>query len=108
RYFDHDTAYYVTYRNRLLDLGFDMTLKKFAVGHYQGTDRAKSYRSLVNVPAVGDVSIYMNHPLKYKGYTFYQASFQQNDQGQATTSILSVNRDPGRWMKYLGSLLIVL
>jgi cytochrome c biogenesis protein ResB len=50
----------------------------------------------------------MNNPLKLNGFTFYQASFQENKQGQATTSILSVNRDPGRWMKYLGSLFIVL
>ena len=108
RFFDHNVAYYVTYRNALLDLGFNMTLEKFTVGHYQGTDRAKSYRSLVQVAGYGPAKIYMNHPLKYKGYTFYQASFQQNDQGQATTSILSVNRDPGRWIKYLGSALIVL
>ena len=25
-----------------------------------------------------------------------------------TTSVLSVNRDPGRWIKYIGSLFIVL
>ena len=50
----------------------------------------------------------MNQPLKYNGYTFYQASFQENEKGEATASILSVNRDPGRWVKYLGSFLIVL
>ncbi len=108
QFFDKNVAYYVTYRNALLDLGFNMTLDKFTVGHYQGTDRAKSYRSQVNVAGYGKAKIYMNHPLKYKGYTFYQASFQQNNQGQPTTSILSVNRDPGRWLKYLGSFLIVL
>jgi cytochrome c biogenesis protein ResB len=50
----------------------------------------------------------MNEPLKHNGFTFYQASFQENQTGEATTSILSVNKDPGRWIKYLGSFLIVL
>ena len=78
------------------------------MGRYQGTMRAASYASDVQIPNVLEAHISMNNPLKHGGYTFYQASFQENDMGQATTSILSVNYDPGRWIKYLGSLLIVL
>jgi cytochrome c biogenesis protein ResB len=62
----------------------------------------------VDVPGRGAVVISMNEPLKKDGYTFYQSSFEQNERGEATVSILSVNHDPGRWIKYLGSFLIVL
>ncbi|OFZ10952.1 MAG: hypothetical protein A2Z20_08885 [Bdellovibrionales bacterium RBG_16_40_8] len=101
-------SYVVAYRNRLLDLGFDMSLKQFTVGRYQGTNRAMSYESIVNVSGLGERHISMNEPLKYRGYTFYQASFQENDQGEATTSILSVNKDPGRPVKYFGFFFVVL
>ena len=55
-----------------------------------------------------EVLISMNNPLKYDGFTFYQASFEQDDMGNPTASILSVNNDPGRFLKYLGSMLLVL
>jgi len=50
----------------------------------------------------------MNEPLKHNGYTFYQSSFQENKMGEPIASVLSVNYDPGRWIKYFGSLCIVL
>ncbi len=108
RFFADNMMYLVAYRNRLLDVGFDIRLEKFNVGRYQGTNRAMSYESLVEVDGLGEQLISMNNPLKHGGYTFYQASFQEDDKGAATTSILSVNRDPGRVPKYLGSLLIVM
>ena len=108
RLYTDNLMYLVSYANRRIDLGFEIQLDKFEVGRYQGTMRAASYASDVQIPGVLEAHISMNNPLKHGGYTFYQASFQENDAGQATTSILSVNYDPGRWIKYLGSLLIVL
>lgn len=108
RFLDDSIMYVVTYRNRMLDIGFDMKLENFKVGRYQGTNRAMTYESLVSVPGLGEQTISMNEPLKHNGYTFYQASFSEDRQGQPTTSILSVNKDPGRPIKYLGSLMIVL
>lgn len=99
---------FLAFGQRRVDLGFPLTLKKFEVGHYQGTNRASSYESLVEVPELGESKISMNEPLKYGGLTFYQASFEQNEKGEPVASILSVNRDPGRPLKYLGSLMIVL
>ena len=49
----------------------------------------------------------MNKPLEYGGYTFYQASYQV-EEGAPPISVLSVNYDPGRWLKYVGSMLLVL
>ena len=67
-----------------------------------------SYESDVSVEGLGKVNISMNEPMKHAGYTFYQSSFQEDDMGRPTASILSVNKDPGRWIKYFGSALIVL
>ena len=103
--FTNDAVYLLTYGNRRIDIGFPLTLKSFEVNHYQGTMRAMAYKSLVDVPEVGEVLISMNEPLKHKGLTFYQASFQEEN-GQPVASIFSVNHDPGRWLKYLGSLIM--
>ncbi len=108
RLFSDQASYIVTYGNRRIELPFELQLKDFRVGRYQGTLRAASYESLVQVPNKGEILISMNEPLKHEGFTFYQASFVDDEQGRPIASVLSVNRDPGRWIKYLGSLLIVL
>lgn len=103
-----DRAYLISFGHRQLDLAFPIKLNNFIIGKYQGTDRAASYESEVEVPGRGNVRISMNEPMQYKGFTFYQSSFEKNERGEPVISILSVNYDPGRWIKYLGSLLIVL
>jgi hypothetical protein len=109
RLYLEDRAYIVSFANRNVDIGFPLTLKEFRMDKYQGTDRAATYESEVDVPERGRVVISMNEPLKHNGFTFYQASFQRDPAtGKPIASILSVNRDPGRWIKYVGSLLIVL
>lgn len=105
--FTSDAVYLMTYGNRRIDIGFPLTLKKFEVNHYQGTMRAMAYKSLVDTPEAGETLISMNEPLKEKGLTFYQASFQEEN-GQPVASIFSVNHDPGRWIKYMGSLVMTI
>ena len=105
--FSNETVYFVTYGNKRLDIGFNMTLDRFEMEKYEGTQMAKSYKSVVDIPNIGQKEISMNEPLKHNGYTFYQSSFQENKMGEPTASILSVNYDPGRWIKYFGSLCIV-
>jgi hypothetical protein len=48
--------------------------------------------------------IYMNHVLDYRGYRFFQSSFDRDEQG----SVLSVNHDPGTLPTYLGYLLMAI
>ena len=108
RLYVEDTAYVISYGYRQIELNFPLRLLDFKVGTYQGTDRAASYESEVQVPGVGQVRVSMNEPLHHDGFTFYQASFEKDETGKPVTSILSVNHDPGRWIKYLGSFLIVL
>lgn len=103
--FTNNAVYLLTYGNRRIDVGFPIQLKSFKVSRYQGTMRAMAYESVVDVPDHQDHLISMNEPLKYKGLTVYQASFQEEN-GQPVASIFSVNHDPGRFLKYLGSLIM--
>ncbi|HAG90668.1 MAG TPA: cytochrome c biogenesis protein [Bdellovibrionales bacterium] len=108
RLYTEDSMYVLAYVFRQIDVGFPLILKDFQIGHYQGTKRAASYQSLVETPDGKEVVISMNEPLKYGGFTFYQSSFEQDEMGKPKVSVLSVNHDPGRWLKYFGSFLIVL
>ena len=123
--FGSDKAYLLSYQNRRLALGFDLKLNKFEIQRYQGTMRAMQYSSDVEAIAttqgVAQVNvdqqyiqkvsqkISMNEPLKFMGYTIYQASFQEDGQtGQPIASVFSINQDPGRWIKYMGCLIFSL
>jgi len=106
--FAEHAVYFVAYVNRRIDLGFLLQLKDFSVDRYQGSTRAAGYKSLVAVPELGNREISMNEPLDHKGLKIYQASFQDGPLGNPVASIFSVNYDPGRWLKYLGSLIMVL
>jgi hypothetical protein len=101
-------VYIVTYGSKRIDLGFKLDLKNFEIGRDPGSNKAATYQSLVATPDGKETLIAMNEPLKYQGLTFYQASFQEGPDGAPIASILSVNRDPGRWLKYLGSLILSL
>ncbi len=106
--FSDQAVYILAYAHRRIDLGFPITLKRFDMGKYPGTNQAMSYQSLIETKDAGEVLISMNEPHKEAGYTFYQASFQEGPSGQPEASILSVNQDPGRALKYLGSLILTL
>lgn len=108
----------VGYYPKRVTLPFAIRLKQFEVKNDPGTQNAASYSSdvqvvktfqkdeteLQNLPTH---NISMNEPLKESFYTFYQASFIP-DFPRAVTSVLTVNHDPGRSLKYWGSLLLVL
>ena len=102
----------LSHEERRTALPFGIRLDSFKVGTNPGTMDAASYESFVTVvdslgAPLDTARIAMNEPLQHGGYTFYQASFVQRP-GAPSTTILSVNRDPGRPFKYLGSLLAVI
>lgn len=101
----------VRYEGRSLPLDFAIHLDDFVEEKYPGVALAASFESHVKVhPAVGDAfteRIYMNHPLVYEGFTFYQASFQRKPDGQEIT-VLSVARDPGMTLSFVGCCILVL
>lgn len=97
--------------NKLYHLPFALELKRFKMDTNPGTDDPASYESFVNVKTVAEVTpahIFMNNPLKRDKYTFYQASYFELPGEDAFGSVLSVNYDPGRPIKYGGSILLVL
>jgi len=90
-------------------LPFTLTLKDFTHDRYAGTDIPKNFSSLVRLrdPSAGqdrDVLIYMNNPLRYGGYTFYQASFGKDD----TLSVLQVVRNPGWLLPYFSFAIVTI
>ncbi len=111
KFFTSKAVYVVAFTHQKYDLGFDLRLKSFEIGRHLGSMKASSYKSHVEILDEGvskEHVIAMNEPLKFRGLTFYQASFQQDPtSGVPVASIFSVNADPGRWLKYLGSLLVV-
>ncbi len=95
-----------------LRLPFSIQLQKFILGTDPGTTKAASYQSDVSVvdehgQPQKTAHISMNEPTTYGGYTFYQASYQM-EEGKPAVSVFSVNYDPGRAIKYVGCLLMVL
>lgn len=74
---------------------------------YPGTQVPKDYSSVVRVtdPEYNEdreVRIWMNHPLRYRGETFYQSSFLEGDAG----TVLQVVRNPGWLMPYIACALV--
>lgn len=96
-----------------IHLPFQITLKKFMMQKNPGTNSPASYESFISLfdsrknKAAIDAHVYMNNPLKYDEFTFYQSSFYPIGP-EVFASVLSANYDPGRPLKYLGSILLVL
>lgn len=86
---------------------FEIELVDFKHDKYPGTEIPFNFSSEVMVHHEDHTKnqkalIYMNHPLRYEGLTFYQASFANQD----TTSIFQVVRNPGWLLPYLSVLLM--
>ncbi len=84
-------------------------LLDFSHDRYPGTEIPHNFSSEVRIiePDSGDgrtTLIYMNHPLRFAGFTFYQASFGNED----TMSMFQVVRNPARWVPYFACLMITL
>ena len=63
---------------------YSLTLQKFTHERYAGTQIAKNFAShaVLSDPERNenrDVLIYMNHPLRYRGETFFQSGFEEGD-----------------------------
>jgi hypothetical protein len=86
---------------------FEVELVDFSHEKYPGTEIPFNYSSEVMVRHSDTTKnqkalIYMNHPLRYEGLTFYQASFANDDR----TSIFQVVRNPGWILPYVSVLLM--
>ncbi|MCD6025074.1 MAG: hypothetical protein K0Q91_1990 [Fibrobacteria bacterium] len=94
-------------RRRHYPLDFSLTLKDFIRTLHPGTDVARSYESYVDLHdglSSRPVKVWMNNPLRYKGYTFFQASFAIDQEGEHSTFAVVTN--PGRLIPYISSLMV--
>ncbi|MDD5150821.1 MAG: cytochrome c biogenesis protein CcsA [Flavobacterium sp.] len=95
--------YTLLYGNKVYTLPFSIKLNDFVAQKYPGTERSfSSFESQVTIQdgtEPFDYKIYMNHILDYKGYRFFQSSFDPDEQG----TVLSVNHDYwGTLITYIG------
>lgn len=95
------TRHYKPYRIHLIDFRHDK---------YKGTEIPKNFSSRIRVvnPKSGEdreVLIRMNEPLRYKGETYYQGSFDPKDE---RVSILQVVRNPSWLTPYVSCALVAL
>ena len=97
----------LSWGSKLVSLPFSIKLIKFELERYPGSQSPSSYAS--DVEAVSDAGeilkrykIYMNHPLNFEGFKFFQSSYDTDELG----SVLEVNRDPGKIPTYIGYFLL--
>lgn len=104
---------------RQVPLGFTVHLNDFIEDKYPGSSMAMAYASQVTVHDHDsdappewqhrDLEISMNNPLVYSGFKIFQSSFERpRSEGGPEVTILSVNRDPGDEIVYIGSLTLVI
>ena len=102
------TTVEITYGSKATTLPFAIRLNDFVLERYPGSSSPSGYKSdviLLDKSANVEMPfmIFMNNILKYKGYRFYQSSFDGDEKG----TILSVNNDKaGMFVTYTGYILL--
>lgn len=105
-----NTSLAISYGAKPITIPFKIKLREFIMERYPGTNSAASYASeiqLIDQPKDEqfDFRIFMNNILTYRGYRFFQSSFDKDEKG----TYLSVNSDFwGTWVSYLGYFLLTL
>ncbi len=81
--FTKQSQYYTLFADEkvvLEDEKAEIVFKEFSIEYYPGSQMPKEYRSRVELFEDGvlksDYSLRVNHPLRYKGFSFYQSSFK--------------------------------
>ncbi len=102
-----DLEFTLFYGSKVYELPFKIKLNKFIATKYPGTEKSyAAFESQVTVESKEkpfNARIFMNNVLDYKGYRFFQASFDEDEKGTK----LSVNHDFwGTWITYIGYFLL--
>lgn len=101
-----DVSVTLSYGSEEISLPFEVRLNDFQLERYPGSTSPSSYASEVTVLDQKEefpYRIFMNNVLDYKGYRFYQASYDTDELG----TVLAVNKDrPGTLITYFGYLLM--
>ncbi len=100
-----DVEIELAWGSKVIALPFSFKLLDFELQRYPGSQSPSSYASELEVidnSTTFPYRIFMNHPLTYKGYKFFQSSYDLDEKG----TILEVNKDPGKWPTYFGYFLL--
>jgi len=106
----NDTKVSLSYGKSPHKLPFSIELRKFEVERYPGSNSPSSFASEITLTDTERQTktpfrIYMNNILKYRGYRFFQSSYDQDEKG----TILSVSHDfGGTFISYSGYLLMLI
>lgn len=89
---------------------YSVYLYNFRFDRYAGTDTPKDYSSFVRLEdperdVVRDVRIWMNNPLRYRGDTLYQSSF---DAATEKGTVLQVVENRGWMAPYVGCMIVAI
>jgi hypothetical protein len=89
---------------------YSVYLYSFRFDRYAGTDTPKDYSSFVKLEdpdreVVRDVRIWMNNPLRYRGDTLYQSSF---DAATEKGTVLQVVENRGWMAPYVGCMIVAI
>lgn len=91
-----------------IPVGYDLHLDDFVLVTYPGSENPASFESHVRIhdPERGvegrPFRIHMNRPLTYRGFKYFQSSYDSDRKG----TVLSVNNDPGTLPTYIGYTLL--
>ena len=105
-----ETPVKLTYGSEPVSIPFELHLKDFQLERYIGSESPSSFASEITLTdkergVTREVRIFMNNTLKYRGYRFYQSSYDQDELG----TVLSVNMDFwGSLITYAGYFLMAL
>lgn len=101
-----DRVFTVDMRKRLWPMPFEVKLDTFAADFHPGTGRPKKFVSDIQRVEDGHeshVTIQMNEPMRYKGLTFFQASYGPPGArpGEKMYSVFEIVRNPAdKWPEY--------
>jgi cytochrome c-type biogenesis protein CcsB len=95
------------YGSKVHNLPFSIKLDDFIAEKQPGTEKSysafKSKIEVLNGKESFKDSVFMNNVLDYKGFRFFQASFDEDEKG----TVLSVSHDFwGTWISYIGYFLL--
>jgi hypothetical protein len=102
-------TYQIALRQQRTYRPYTFQLKDLKSDMYKGTGIPRNYSSLIHLTDPEDhedreVLIYMNHPLFYRGETFYQIQVLQ----RGTYTGLAVVRNPGWYLPYIACTMVAL
>lgn len=103
---DGDRVFTVDMRKRLWPMPFEIKLDTFTADFHPGTSRPAKFISDIRRIENGQeskVRIQMNEPMRYEGYTFFQASYGPPGAkpGEPMYSVFEIVRNPAdHWPEY--------